>query len=80
MRRSTSTSGRRRSRPVEIRGHQTLSFTCNRYVDAYNMLFRILLYFYERDIEWLVEEVAVPDAYRRDLAELVGYSPLNYVG
>ena len=50
------------------------------YVDAYNMLFRILMYFYERDIEWLVEEVATPDDYRRDLAELVGNSPLNYVG
>jgi D-amino peptidase len=66
--------------PVEIRGPQTVSFTLNQYVDAYNMLFRILLYFYERDIEWLLEEVAAPDDYRRDLAELVGNSPLNYVG
>lgn len=66
--------------PVEIRGPETVSFTFNRYVDAYNTLFRILLYFYERDIEWLLEEVADPEEYKRDLSELVGASPLNYVG
>jgi D-amino peptidase len=66
--------------PVEIRGPQTVSFTSNRYVEAYNMLFGILLYFYERDIEWLVEEVANPDAYQRDLGKLVGNSPLNFLG
>ncbi len=57
-----------------------MSLTFNRYADAYNTLFRILLHFYERDIEWLMEEVADPDGYRRDLAPLVGESPLNYVG
>jgi D-amino peptidase len=66
--------------PVEIRGPQTVSFTFNRYFDAYNMLFRILSYFYERDIEWLLEEVASPDAYRRDLTTLVADSSLNYLG
>ncbi len=66
--------------PVEIRGPQTVSFTFNQYAEAYNMLFRILLYFYERDIEWLLEEVATPDAYQRDLSKLVGDSHLNYVG
>jgi D-amino peptidase len=66
--------------PVEIRGPQTVSFTFNRYFEAYNMLFRILSYFYERDIEWLLEEVASPDAYRRDLNILVAGSSLNYLG
>ena len=66
--------------PVQVRWPETVSFTCNRYADAYNLLFRILMYFYERDIEWLLEEIADPERYKRDFARLVGDSPLNYVG
>ena len=44
------------------------------------MLFRILMYFYERDIEWLLEVIADPEGYKRNFARLVGDSPLNYVG
>jgi len=65
--------------PVQVRWPETVSFTFDRYADAYNMLFRILLYFYERDIEWLLEEIAKPETYRRDLAPLVEGSPLNYL-
>ena len=66
--------------PVQVRWPETVSFTFNRYADAYNLLFRILMYFYERDIEWLLEEIADPERYKRDFARLVGDSPLNYVG
>lgn len=65
--------------PVEFQWPETVSFTFNRYQDAYNMLFRILLYFYERDIEWLMEEVANPDKYHQRLAQLAGDSPFNYL-
>lgn len=65
--------------PVEVRWPETVAFTFDRYVDAYNMLFRILLYFYERDIEWLLEEIAKPETYGRDLTSLVRDSPLNYL-
>jgi len=66
--------------PVQVRWPETVSFTFNRYADAYNMLFRILMYFYERDIEWLLEVIADPEGYKRNFARLVGDSPLNYVG
>src|SRR5262249_50083231 len=66
--------------PVEFRWPETVSFTFNRYQDAYNLLFRILLYFYERDIEWLMEEVADPDKYHERLSQLAGEdSPFNYL-
>ncbi len=66
--------------PVEIQWPDTVSFSFDRYQDAYNMLFRILLYFYERDIEWLMEEVADPDKYQQRLAQLAGQdSPFNYL-
>ena len=65
--------------PVEFQWPGTVSFTFNRYQDAYNMLFRLLLYFYERDIEWLVEEIANPDVYHQRLAGLAADSPFNYL-
>lgn len=66
--------------PVEFQWPGTVSFTFNRYQDAYNQLFRILLYFYERDIEWLMEEIANPDKYHQRLAALAGAdSPFNYL-
>lgn len=66
--------------PVEFQWPGTVSFTFNRYQDAYNELFRILLYFYERDIEWLMEEIANPDEYHHRLAQLAGEdSPFNYL-
>lgn len=69
-----------RYEPVEFHWPGTVSFTFNRYQDAYNMLFRILLYFYERDIEWLMEEVADPDKYQERLSKLAGTdSPFNYL-
>jgi hypothetical protein len=60
-------------------GPETVTFTCNRYMDAYNTLFAIMTHFYERDIEWLMEEVAKPEEYRRDLRQLIAGSPLNYL-
>jgi D-amino peptidase len=60
-------------------GPETVTFTCNRYLDAYNTLFTIMMNFYERDIEWLLEEVAKPEEYRRDLRQLIAGSPLNYL-
>lgn len=65
--------------PVEIQGPETLAWTTNHFVDAYNTLSRILSYFYERDIEWLTEEVADVDAYDRNLEELIADSPLSRV-
>lgn len=65
---------------VEIRGPETVAWTTNHYVDAYNTLFGILLYFYERDIEWLTEEaLADVGTYERDLKELIEDAPLNYL-
>ena len=65
--------------PVERRGEETVAFVCNRYVDAYNSLFMIMMNFYERDIEWLVEEVAKPEEYRRNLQPLIAGSPLTFM-
>ena len=66
--------------PVEFHWPGTVSFMFNRYQDAYNELFRILYYFYERDIEWLIEEIANPDKYHQRLAQLAGEdSPFNYL-
>jgi hypothetical protein len=64
---------------VAYSGPETVTFTCNRYADAYNTLFTIMTHFYERDIEWLMEEVAKPEEYRRDLRQLIAGSPLNYL-
>jgi len=64
---------------VSYCGPETMTFTCNRYMDAYNTLFAIMTHFYERDIEWLMEEVAKPEEYRRDLQQLIAGSPLNYL-
>ncbi len=65
--------------PVERRGEETVAFVCNRYVDAYNSLFMIMMNFYERDIEWLIEEVAKPEEYRRNLQPLIAGSPLTFM-
>ena len=66
--------------PVEFHWPGTVSFMFNRYQDAYNELFRVLMYFYERDIEWLIEEIANPDVYHQRLAQLAGEdSPFNYL-
>ncbi len=65
--------------PVQLSGPETVSFACGRYADAYNTLFAIMSHFYERDIEWLIEEVAKPEEYRRDLEHFLGGHPLNYV-
>jgi hypothetical protein len=48
-------------------------------VDAYNTLSAIMSRFYEHDIEWLIEEVAKPEEYRRDLEHFLGGHPLHYV-
>ena len=65
--------------PVQLSGPETISFACGRYADAYNTLFAILSHFYERDIEWLIEEVAKPEEYRRNLEQLVAGQPLHYI-
>ena len=66
--------------PVQFHWPGTVSFTYNRYQDAYNELFRILMYFYERDIEWLLEEIADPGKYHQRLDQLAGTdSPFNYL-
>jgi hypothetical protein len=41
-------------------------------------LFAIMMNFYGRDIEWLLEEAAKPEEYRRDLQQLRAGSPLNH--
>lgn len=64
---------------VERRSPETVAYVCNRYVDAYNTLFTIMTHFYERDIEWLIEEVAKPEEYRRNLQPLIAGSPLNFM-
>lgn len=68
-----------RNEPVEFHYPETISFTLNRYQDAYNQIFRIMYYFYERDIEWLMEEVANPDTYHQRLQALAGDSPFNFL-
>lgn len=66
--------------PVQFHWPGTVSFMFNRYQDAYNELFRILMYFYERDIEWLMEEINNPDKYHHRLDQLAGEdSPFNYL-
>jgi len=65
--------------PVQFSGPETVSFVCGRYVDAYNTLFGILMHFYERDIEWLIEEVAKPEEYRRNLERFIAGQPLTYI-
>jgi hypothetical protein len=64
--------------PVQLNGPETISFACGRYVDAYNTLSAIMSRFYEHDIEWLIEEVAKPEEYRRDLEHFLGGHPLHY--
>lgn len=55
----------------------TIAFTCEDYPTAYATLHSVLMEVYERDIENLVDIVAVPDEYERpDLDDLVGdHSP-----
>lgn len=65
--------------PVQLTGRETVSFACGRYADAYNTLFGIMSHFYERDIEWLIEEVAKPEEYRRNLERFIAGQPLNYM-
>jgi len=65
--------------PVQLSGPETISFACGRYSDAYNTLFAIMSHFYERDIEWLIEEVSKPEEYRRNLEQFVAGQPLNYM-
>ena len=65
--------------PVQLSGPETISFACGRYADAYNTLFAIMSHFYERDIEWLIEEVAKPEEYRRNLERFVAGQPLYYI-
>ena len=39
----------------------------------------IMKNWYERDIEWLMEEVAKPEEYRRNLQPLIAGSPLTFM-
>ena len=64
---------------VQLTGPDTVSFVCNRYPDAYNTLFAVMSHFYERDIEWLIEEVAKPEEYRRNLERFIAGQPLSYI-
>lgn len=64
---------------VEVTGDSTVAWTTGTYLEAYTALFGALLQFYERGIEWLVEEVARPDEYERDLTEFLGDAPVNYL-
>lgn len=56
---------------VEVCGPNTVAWTNTSYLEAYNSLFGALQHFYERGLEWLIEEVAEPQAYERDLSELI---------
>lgn len=60
---------------VEVVGDSTVAWTTETYLEAYTALFGSLLQFYERGIEWLLEEVAAPDAYRRDLSDFLDDAP-----
>ena len=64
---------------VEVCGPGTVAWTCTDYSQAYTSLYRAMLHFYERDIEWLIEEESRPESYSRDLSDLLGDSPLNYL-
>ena len=57
----------------------TVAYVCNRYVDTCNTLFTLMSYFYERGIEWLIEEGAKPEEYRRNPQPLIAGSPLNFM-
>ena len=65
---------------VEVSGPKTVAWTSTSYLEAYNSLFGALQHFYERGLEWLIEEVAKPAAYHRDLSELIEKdTSLNYL-
>ncbi len=56
----------------------TVSFTCDDFPTAYATLHSILLEVYERDIENLIDVVAVPEEYERPgLDDLVGGHPVT---
>ena len=56
----------------------TVAFTCEDFPTAYATLHSILLEVYERDIENLIDVVAVPEEYERPgLGELVGGHPVT---
>ena len=60
----------------------TVSFTCSDYPTAYRTLYSILGQIYERDIENMVDDLAVPKEYARpDLESIIGRDyPLNEIG
>jgi D-amino peptidase len=60
----------------------TVSFTCSDYPTAYRTLHSILGQIYERDIENMIDDLAVPSEYNRpDLEDIVGPDyPLNEIG
>ena len=60
----------------------TVSFTCSDYPTAYQTLYSILGQIYERDIENMVDDLAVPKEYARpDLESIIGRDyPLNEIG
>ena len=56
----------------------TVAFTCEDYPTAYARLHSILMEVYERDIENLIDVVAVPGEYDRpDLPDLIGDHPVT---
>ena len=59
----------------------TVSFTCSDYPTAYRTLYSILGQIYERDIENMVDDLAVPKEYARpDLESIIGRDyPLNEI-
>lgn len=60
----------------------TVSFTCGDYQTAYQTLYSILGQIYERDIENMIDDLAVPSDYSRpDLQDIVGLDyALNEIG
>ena len=52
---------------------------CSRYADVCTALCMFMKNWYERDIEWLIEEVAKPEEYRRNLQPLIAGSPLTFM-
>jgi D-amino peptidase len=60
----------------------TVSFVCDDYAAAYRTLYSILGQIYERDIENLIDDLAVPKEYARpDLGDILGRDyPLNDIG
>jgi D-amino peptidase len=60
----------------------TVSFTCPDYPTAYRTLYSILGQIYERDIENMIDDLAIPKEYSRpDLEDIIGRDyPLNEIG